>query len=141
MPELLPNFRRGDTLTADTINDIIDRQNNPDFDVRGDGIDVRKGVRGQIQLRNAGNSSVQAPFMGVVATGGITARVSGTLGTGTVEKWVKNPSTGVYEDSGIAVKFVDSLSSTIGGIVAGSWVAVGYQEDGTPFVTTSDCGN
>lgn len=138
--DLRPDFRRGDVLTAEIVDQLIENQNNPDFDVRGDGIDVRKGPRGQIQLRSAA-SSVQAPFQGVVASGGMTARVGGTLGTGNVEKWVKNPSSGVYEDSGILVKGVDSLSSTIGGVPSGTWVAVGYQEDGTPMITTNDCGN
>lgn len=138
--DLSPNYRPGDVLTADTIDQVIDGLNNPNFDVRGDGIDVRKGVHGQIQLRSV-NSYAQGIFKGKVTSGGITARTSDSVhGTGNVEIWVKNPSTGHYVDSGV-VQGVDYISSTTGGLPSGTWVNCGWQEDGTAEIISVDCGN
>jgi hypothetical protein len=128
-----PNFKPGDILRASDLNDLVrDRS----IDVRGDGgISVRSSADGQVQIIH----HFTGAFAGT-ASGTITTRVGTSLGYGTVEIFVKNPSTGSYVDSGIALT-CDNLSSTSGGIPSGTWVAGFFQDDGTPLVMTADCGN
>ena len=79
-------------------------------------------------------------FKGKVKTGGISARTSdASHGTGSVEIWVLN-SSGSWIDSGDSAT-VTSISSTTGGIVAGTWVNCIYRDDGGAEILSVDCGN
>jgi hypothetical protein len=127
------NFKAGDVLTAEMLNALV----------RDHAIDVRGG--GGVSVRSSGGRSLQIAthFTGAFtgkASGAISARASATLGTGNVELYIKDPSTGGYIDTGILLA-VDNLSSTTGGIPDTTWVAGFFQDDGTPLVMTADCGN
>jgi hypothetical protein len=78
-------------------------------------------------------------FVGIVLSPGITVRSGLTLGSGPVEIYTKDPSTGAYVDSGTQIN-VDSVSSFAGGIPAGCWVTCGYQADGTATLLNVDYG-
>jgi hypothetical protein len=128
-----PNFKRGDILTAELLNQLV----------RDRAIDVRGS--GGISVRSSGGRSIQIThsFTGLFcgkASGTISARSGNTFGSGNVAIWVKDPSTGNRVDSGIVLA-CDNLSSTTGGIPTTTWVAGFFEDDGTPVITTADCGN
>jgi hypothetical protein len=136
---LQPNFREGDEWGADTLNQIISALQGLGVDIRvGPGLYGRRSASGQIQISMA--SGLKFPFVGTVGTSGISIRSGATLGHGTVHVYVKTPGTQVYVDSG-RTEDCDNISSTTGGIPSGTWVVCAYQEDGTPVVTSVDCGN
>ena len=92
MDTLDPNYIEGDILGATTVNAIIRRDKaSGQVDIRGDGLVVREGSRGQFQI--AGTPG-QPGIPVVVSTGGITARSGTTPGTGNVEIQVLSPATG-----------------------------------------------
>jgi hypothetical protein len=128
------NFRSGDELSAETLNQIV----------RDQAIEVRGS--GGVSIRSAGPRSIAitqkftGAFVGV-ASGDITARVGGALGIGDVELWVVDTSSGDYVDSGILLEDCDNLSSTTGGIPSGTWVAGFFTDSGGPLIMTADCGN
>lgn len=129
------NIRPGDPITAQLLNDIANGRYAAGIRATG-GVTVRQTPGGQIQI--AGHFT--GCFVGVVNSGGLTARSGSTLGNGSVEIQVKNPATGNYVDSGMAMT-VDSISSTTGGVPSGTWVVCQFQDDGTPTLTSVDCGN
>ncbi len=103
------------------------------------GLDIRQGPGGTV-IGIVGNDSTGI-FKGKVAVGGISARTSDSAhGTGTVEVWYKDPSTGDYVDSG-ETEDVDYISSTIGGLSAGVWVNCAYRDDGGAEIISVDCAN
>lgn len=127
------NFKRGDQITAEMFNSLM--RDHP-IEVRGEGgITVRSSNGRQIQVTH----SFTGLFTGIT-NGTITARSGSTMGTGDVDIQVKDPSSGDYVDSGITLT-CDNLSSTTGGIPDSTWVAGYFQDDGTPLITTADCGN
>lgn len=130
------NVRPGDPITAQLLNDIANQRTAAGIRSTG-GISSRQNPDGSIQI----SGTFTGCFVGIVKTGStITARSSATLGSGPVEIQVKSPVTGNYVDSGISVT-VDSISSTTGGVPAGTWVVCSYQDDGTPTLQSIDCGN
>jgi hypothetical protein len=129
------NVRPGDVLTAELINALAHGQRAAGIRASG-GINVRQTASGQIQI----SGTFTGCFVAIVGTAGIGARSGSTLGNGNVEIQVKGPSTGAYVDSGLSVT-VDSISSTTGGVPSGTWVVCSYQDDGTPTLTSVDCGN
>jgi hypothetical protein len=129
------DVRKGDVITAELLKEL--GRGNPVGGVRATG-----GITSRVDT--AGNIQITGKFTGVfwfvVASGGLSARSGSTPGTGSVEIYVKNPSTGTYVDSGIALA-VDYISSTTGGVSSGVWGIGGFEDDGTPTVISLDCGN
>lgn len=139
MNELTPNFIEGDVLGATTVNAIIRALLNAGvIDIRGAGVIVREGSRGQFQI--AGTPG-QPGIPVVVSSGGISARSGSTPGTGNVEIQVLSPATGDLVDSGIQITGVNSFSSTTGGFPSGVYGFVSYDPEGNPWFTSADCGN
>lgn len=129
------NVKRGDPITAELLNQIAN--GHAAAGIRSSGnISARRSSDGSIQI----TGTFTGVFVGVVASGGITARSSTTLGKGTVEIWVKPGGATAYVDSGLSVS-VDSTSSTTGGVPSTTWVTCGYQDDGTAVLLNVDCGN
>jgi hypothetical protein len=127
--------QRGDVITADLLNEL--GAGMPVAGIRATGgIDARQNPDGSIQI----SGKFTGCFVGIVDSGGISARSGTTAGTGNVKVQIKNPSSGDYVDSGLILE-VDSISSTTGGVPSGTWVVCSFQDDGTPTLTTNDCGN
>jgi hypothetical protein len=137
MADFLPNIKPGDLITAQLLNELIDRKHQPLTIKGGAGLNVRSS-EGQVQL----SLTKFANYMvkGKVASGGITARTSDTShGTGKVEVWAKNPSTNAYADAGYTIS-VDYISATAGGLAAGAWVNCMRRADGGWEIVSVDCG-
>lgn len=134
-----PNFRVGDVLTAQFINELI-REKNAALNIKGGpGIEVRATGDGNVQILMS--RKVSYIFKGKVAAGGITARTSdASHGTGNVEIWTKTGGGSTYIDSGSLIA-VDYISSTTGGLAAGVWVNCMWREDGGADIISVDCGN
>jgi hypothetical protein len=135
--EFIPNIKPGDLITAEILNELLSRKQQP-LTIRGSGgIDVRSSD-GQIQL-SARKASVL--LKGKVATGGITARSSDAAhGSGKVDVWTKNTSTNQYSSAGFQIS-VDYISSTTGGLAAGVWVNCVRRDDGGYEIVSVDCSN
>jgi hypothetical protein len=137
MSESLPNKRPGDLITAQLMNELISRKQDPLVLRAGPGLNARSSG-GQVQLSLIKNSFFAK---GKVATGGITARGSDAgHGTGKVDVWAKNASTGQYASAGFQIT-VDYISSTSGGLAAGVWVNCVRRDDGDYDIVSVDCGN
>jgi hypothetical protein len=129
------NVRPGDVITAKLLMEIANAP-APAAGIRGGGgILTRQTSGGQVQIA----AKFTGLFVGT-ASGTISARSGSTMGSGSIELQVKDPSSGNYVDTGIALT-CDNLSSTTGGIPTGAWCAGFFQDDGTPLITTVDCGN
>ena len=136
---LQPNFKPGDPWGAKTVNELIREKNAPLKIKPGPGINVRAADEGQVQIYLS--RAIPFVFKGKVHTGGITARTSDTThGTGKVDVWARNASTGLYASTGVTVN-VDYISSTTGGLAAGVWVNCMVREDGGAEIISVDCAN
>ncbi len=128
------NFRAGDVLTAQMLNDIVRGQA---LDVRGSGgLTVRSSDGRNIQLAVNGFGGLVVK----VSSGGITARVGTTPGKGDCNVQAIDPSTGLFIDAGITVKDVLRYSSTAGGIGAGVYGFILADQDGNIWIISLDCG-
>ena len=137
MADLIPNFRPGDDWTAESVNDLIRKQGAP-ITVR-----VGPGLGSRVEGNNIQLWMKQIPYLvkGKVASGGISARSSDSShGTGSVDLWAKDSSTAAYADTGIKVT-VDYISSTTGGLTAGTWVNLMARSDGGYEIVSVDCAN
>jgi hypothetical protein len=108
--------------------------------------DIKPGVNSGISVIKSQLTGTQlrvdfppGAFVGIVQSPGITARSGLTMGSGPVEIYSKNQSTGAYVDTGVQIT-VDSVSSVTGGIPSGCWVTCAYQDDGTPTLLNVDYG-
>ena len=129
------DVRRGDIITLELLQKLYNGEPAAGIRATG-GITARQTPDGGIQIAG----SFKGCFVGIVGSGGISARSGTTLGTGQVTVQVKNPSTGHYASSGISIA-VDSISSTTGGVPSGTWVVCSFQDDGTACLTSVDCAN
>ncbi len=130
-----PNFRAGDVLTAQMLNEIVRGQA---LDVRGSGgLTVRSSDGRNLQLAVNGFGGLVVK----VSSGGITARSGATPGTGDCDVQTLDPSTGNLVDAGIKVKDVKSYSSTTGGLTAGTYGFIISDQDGVIWIISVDCGN
>jgi hypothetical protein len=137
---LLPDRKPDDPILAREWNDLIREKNAPLKIKGGPGINVRADGEGGFQIWLSSDKSKYV-FKGKVASGGISARTSDSVhGTGNVEVWSLNPSSGNWEDTG-SVQAVTYISSTTGGLSAGVWVNCGWREDGGAEIISVDCGN
>lgn len=132
------NVRQGDIITAQLLNELANQR--VAAGIRCDGcIDCRQNPDGSIQI----TGNFRGCFVGVTGSGGITAydASTDTPGTGMVTVRVKDPTTGNYVDTGLSLT-VDYMSTTTGGLSSGVNVVGMYQDvDGTPTITSVDCGN
>ncbi len=123
-----PRLRPGDELTTGWLNKIRD------WCVRNTLQGVSAGLTAQ-QLDTGFTLGAIIPdgasgSVGVVQTGGISARVGSTYGSGNV----------LVNTLGVNIT-VKNFSSTTGGIAAGTYVFVQQDSAGTWWVTSVDCGN
>lgn len=134
------DFRAGDPVSASALQTLRNAVLSG-ISIRGSaGLAARRSLRGDIQVALV-KSPANFVGKGKVAAGGITARTSDAAhGTGNVEVWIKDLTTGNYIDSGTAIP-VDYISSTTGGLAAGVWVNFMYREDGGAEIVSVDCGN
>ena len=136
MPPLRPNFKRGDPLNHETINELIRRTEPPV--VRGSGaVSVRTGHRGQVQV--AVPSILR--FVGV-ANGDIPARSGSSWGTGTVTRYEYDAVSGDDDSTGQDFDVVNpssTMMSSGNGIDDGQYCWVEEDSDGNLVVTPLEC--
>ncbi len=133
---LSPDFKRGDPLSHETVNQII-RRLEPVAPRGGAGLDVRMGRHGQVQL------GLREPvrFVGV-ASGAITARSGSTWGTGTVTRYQFDPVSGTDSTTGVNYSVVNPSATTMSsgnGINSGQYCWVQEDDDGNLVVTPLEC--
>jgi hypothetical protein len=131
--------RPGDILSWKWLNNVLKMcRTNQLFLGQGSGLSMNKidGIGTWVAVSRQPGTV----FIGIVGSAGISARVGNVLGSGPVDLQLKDPTTGDYVDGGQTI-FVDSVSSTTGGVPSGTWVTCGWQEDGTGTLLNVDCGN
>ena len=89
-----------------------------------------------IGLADAADTGLE--WVGVVQSGGISARSGTTPGSGSVKLYALVG--GVLVDAGQTVT-VYSISSTTGGILSGAYIMVAQDAFGNWWVESVDCGN
>ncbi len=131
-------FKKGMELTAKWLADVRNAA------VEGSICSLGPGLMGSatpngwaIGLSNPGRG--RAGFL-AKTDGTISARVTTTLGTGTVFLTTIDSSTGVITVESDTVD-VFNFSSTTGGIATGAYVWVEQDDAGNYFITAVDCGN
>ena len=77
-------------------------------------------------------------FVGVVQSGGISARSGTTPGKGNVELYLRDPSSGNLLDLGGTVTAY-SILSTSGGIAANTYVILTLDQNNDYWITAMDC--
>lgn len=121
------NYRKGDPLTAATIQEIV-KALQPS-DIRADGIDIRRGPGDSFQLSRINLDTLKVAQV----TTAITAFSGTTPGVGVVELWTVDPSTGEIVDSGIEVDNVQNLGPAVSVNVYGF---LAWDDDAIPWWLT-----
>ncbi len=101
------------------------------------GLDIHQTSGGTVIAVD--ESTLPKLTVGIVDTGGITARAGTTPGSGPVVFYQLNDS-GVLENSGDG-ETVYSISSTTGGIPAGTYIMCAQDANDDYWVVSVDCGN
>jgi len=123
--DLQPNFKPGDPWTAAAVNQLVAGQQ---LNIRaGPGLTVRQG-RGHVQINAVAGDRAKVC---IVASGGLTARSGDTPGTGSVELWTVDPSSGDLMDSGIQLDDVQNFST--GAVAENTYGWVAWDDDAVPW--------
>lgn len=136
MRSSIPDVHVGEEISARWINALLSA-------VRQNALKPEGSTGCRIIQTAAGTTiSVRQParYVGVVQSGGISARSGSTPGTGSVELYLLNVGGNSIVDSTQAVT-VFSFSSTTGGIASGTYCWVEEDIDGNFWITAVDCGN
>jgi hypothetical protein len=137
MPEIKPDIRPGDPITAQLLNELISRKTHA-IPIRVSPPLQSRSSDGQLEISLI-KSSLPFVIKGKTDTGGISARTSDSAhGTGKVNVWNKSSITGVYVDAHVKID-VDYISSTSGGLAAGVWVNCIKRPDGGYEIVSVDC--
>lgn len=133
---LTDDFRRGDVLSHEVINELI-RRTEPARPRASGGISVRTGPRGQVQV----TGTTRMGWVGV-ADGNISARSGSTWGTGTVTRYQYNWISGDDSSTSLNYPVVNPSSNTMSsgyGINSGQYCWVQEDDDGNLVVMPLEC--
>ena len=122
---LTDDFRRGDVLSHEVINELI-RRTEPARPRASGGISVRTGPRGQVQV----TGTTRMTFVGK-ANGSISAGSGSTWGTGSVTRWQFNYISGASSSTSLNYDAVNPAASAI---ASGQDVFVEEDDDGNLVV-------
>ena len=132
--KLLPDFRPGDTLMADTMSQIVRKLTapitikvSPPLACRQEGSNV------QIWLQSTRH------MMPCVVSTAFTPRSGSTPGKGEVELQMLDPSTDDLVDTGVSIDPVYCISSTAAGVPIDTYGNVEWDDNGIPWLITADC--
>lgn len=129
----IPKYKRGDALHAATINALTDEVRKLNRVRTGSGLSARMGAGG-LALGVAFPDT--GPITAVVATGGITARVSSTtLGEGNAVLWPRTTGTATIA-AGDTVKVYSGFGTLI---PAGTYIEVLPEANGDYKLVGADC--
>ncbi len=132
----LPEFRPGDALKADDLMSLraaIQRQRLTTG--QSSGIDLQESFTGtKIRLRTPANR-----YVGLVDSGGITARVGGIAGTGVVGLQLLSIDTNTLNASMTLVQVFNFSAAPPGGINGGLYCWVEQDVDGNYWIISVEC--
>ncbi len=132
----LPEFKAGDALSAGKLMELRNRIQRLRLTTgQNSGIVLTESLTGTaIRVQFPANH-----YVGVVASGDITARVGSTPGSGFVDLQTYNPLINELEAAGVSVEVLNFSASPPGGILGGQFCFVETDVDGNYWITSVEC--
>ncbi len=132
----LPEFKAGDALSAGKLMELRNRIQRMRLTTgQNSGIVLTESITGTA-IR------VQFPathYVGVVASGDITARVGNTPGIGSVDLQTYSLTSNEFVATGISVDVLNFSANPPGGILGGQFCFVEQDVDGNYWITSVEC--